>query len=164
MSAEKGRRSVAALGAGLLFGIGLVVSGMVDPRNVIAFLDFFGDWNPNLALVMGGAVAVHASLIWLLRARLGSWRGRPLVIGHPTGPGTARPAGWDARLVAGAAIFGIGWGLSGYCPGPAVVSLGFGAARAAAFVAAMLAGALVADALADAPLEATSCASPAANS
>jgi uncharacterized protein len=164
---EARRRSLAALAAGLLFGIGLVVSGMVDPRNVIGFLDFFGDWNPNLVLVMAGAVAVHASSLWLLRARLGSWRGRPLVVGHATGPGTARAAVWDARLVAGAAIFGVGWGLSGYCPGPAVVSLGFGAARAAGFVTAMLAGALIADALAAAPPEATSCASdpsPATNS
>jgi uncharacterized protein len=153
------RRSLVALGCGLLFGSGLWVSGMVDPRNVVGFLDFFGDWNPNLAAVMAGAVVVHASLMRLLRARLGTWRGRALVLGT-AGPRPQRMWGVDPRLVVGAAIFGLGWGLSGYCPGPAVVSLGFGAARAAGFVAAMIAGALVADTLATAPPEATSCGEP----
>jgi uncharacterized membrane protein YedE/YeeE len=109
------RRSLHALGAGLLFGAGLVVSGMVDPRNVVAFLDVAGAWSPNLAGVMVGAIAVHATALRLGRRR------RPFVL-------DATP--WlDARLVGGAAIFGVGWGLAGYCPGPALVAMGFGRAQ-----------------------------------
>lgn len=120
------RRSVSALGAGLLFGVGLVVSGMVNPRNVVGFLDVAGRWNPNLAAVMVGAIAVHAVALRLGRRR------RPFALDR--GP-------WlDARLVGGAAIFGVGWGLAGYCPGPAIVSLGFGTAPAWAFVGAMILG------------------------
>jgi uncharacterized membrane protein YedE/YeeE len=124
------KRLGAALGAGVLFGLGLVVSGMTDPRNVVGFLDFAGRWNPNLAAVMVGAIGVHfGALRWLGR------RGYPLV-----GPD---PRPWiDARLVAGAAIFGVGWGLAGYCPGPAVVALGFGVPSAWGFTLAMLAGVL----------------------
>jgi uncharacterized membrane protein YedE/YeeE len=139
-------RSWSALGAGLLFGVGLVVSGMADPRNVVGFLDVSGargPWNPNLAAVMVGAIAVHAAGL-----RLGRRRRAFVVDGD--GP-------WiDARLVGGAAIFGIGWGLAGYCPGPAIVSLGFaslgfaslgfGAARAWVFVGAMIVGVLLGEA------------------
>jgi uncharacterized protein len=132
------RRAVSALGAGLLFGAGLVVSGMADPRNVLGFLDVSGaggPWNPNLAAVMVGAIAVHA-----LALRLGRRRRAFAVDGD---------APWiDARLVGGAAIFGVGWGLAGYCPGPAIVSLGFGAAPAWAFVGAMIAGVLLGEAAA----------------
>jgi uncharacterized membrane protein YedE/YeeE len=124
------RRALAALGAGALFGVGLVVSGMTDPRNVVGFLDFTGKWNPTLAGVMVGAIGVHfAALRWL-----GSR-------GYPVLGADARP--WiDGRLVAGAAIFGVGWGLAGYCPGPAVVALGFGTSSAWAFMLAMVVGVL----------------------
>jgi uncharacterized membrane protein YedE/YeeE len=129
------RRAGAALGAGLLFGAGLVISGMTDPRNVVGFLDVAGRWNPKLAFVMAGAVGVHALLLRLLGRRFGGAAGSP---------GGAR-AGVDAKLIAGAAIFGVGWGLSGYCPGPAIASLGFGLPAAFGFVAAMIAGARVGD-------------------
>ena len=125
------KRALAALGAGALFGLGLVVSGMTDPRNVVGFLDFTGRWNPNLAAVMVGAIGVHfGALRWL------GARNYPVV-----GPD---PRAWiDVRLVVGAAIFGVGWGLVGYCPGPAVVALGFGVPSAWAFMLAMVAGVLV---------------------
>jgi len=131
------KRLAGALGAGLLFGVGLTYSGMVDPRNVVAFLDVTGRWNANLAGVMVGAIVVHAALLRLL-----GWRPTP------ASPAPRRP-GIDRRLLVGSAIFGVGWGLSGYCPGPAVVALGFGAGRAALFVVALLAGGLVADAIHD---------------
>jgi uncharacterized membrane protein YedE/YeeE len=122
------RRRLAALGAGALFGAGLVVSGMTDPRNVVGFLDFAGRWNPTLAAVMAGAIGVHFGALRWLGAR-----------GYPVLGGDARPS-IDGRLVAGAAIFGVGWGMAGYCPGPAVVALGFGAPSAWAFMAAMVLG------------------------
>jgi len=124
-------RTLGALTAGVLFGVGLVVSGMTDPRNVIGFLDFSSRWNPRLVGVMAGAVAVHASLLALL-ARAAGGRGARLL--------PPRNSRIDRPLVLGAAIFGVGWGLSGYCPGPAIVSLGFGARTAFAFVAAMIVG------------------------
>ena len=123
--------SAGALAAGALFGVGLVVSGMADPRNVIGFLDFTGAWNPRLVAVMAGAVGVHATLLALLSRVRNLRRVRPL-------PPANNPI--DRPLLVGAAIFGIGWGLSGYCPGPAIVSLGLGAGTAFAFVAAMLVG------------------------
>jgi uncharacterized membrane protein YedE/YeeE len=127
------RRSLAALGAGLLFGAGLVLSGMTDPRNVVGFLDFTGArWSPNLAAVMVGAIGVH-----LLALRLVGARDPRLRAAGQVGPLL------DARLLGGAAIFGVGWGLAGYCPGPAIVALGFGAAPAWTFVAAMVAGVLL---------------------
>jgi uncharacterized membrane protein YedE/YeeE len=125
-------RVVTTAAAGVLFGAGLVVSGMTDPRNVIGFLDFTGRWNPQLIAVMAGAVVVYASLLaWLGRA--GGARLLP-----------PRNNRIDRSLVLGAAIFGVGWGLSGYCPGPAIVSLGSGARGAFVFVAAMIAGLLAA--------------------
>jgi uncharacterized protein len=131
------RSAFTTFAAGLLFGLGLVVSGMVDPRNVVGFLDFAGHWNPNLAAVMAGAIGVHALLLRRPGARPG-WR-----------PPTAAQGGprIDGPLVIGAGLFGVGWGLAGYCPGPAIVALGSGAWRAAAFVAAMIAGTLLADAV-----------------
>jgi uncharacterized membrane protein YedE/YeeE len=131
------KRVGGALAAGLLFGVGLTYSGMVDPRNVVGFLDVAGRWNPNLAGVMIGAILVHATLLRLL-----GWRATP--------PSPGRRGGVvDRRLLLGSAIFGVGWGLSGYCPGPAVVALGFGAGRALLFVAALVAGGLAADAIHD---------------
>jgi hypothetical protein len=127
------KRTIAALVAGVLFGAGLVISGMTDPRKVIGFLDFSGRWNPRLIAVMAGAVAVHASLLRLLG---------PIVRGVRSLP--ARNGRIDSALVAGAAIFGVGWGLSGYCPGPAIVSLGFGARSAVVFVGAMVVGVVAA--------------------
>ena len=128
-------RTIGALVAGALFGVGLVVSGMTDPRNVIGFLDFSSHWNPRLVAVMAGAVGVHASLLALLGRAPRLRRIRPLL---------DRKRRIDGALVAGAAIFGVGWGLSGYCPGPALVSLGFGVRTAVAFVAAMIAGVVAA--------------------
>src|SRR5688572_5025139 len=122
--------------AGLLFGAGLTVSQMVDPAKVQGFLDFAGiadgTWDPSLALVMAGALAVTA-----LGYRLALRRTAPLMA-----PRFALPTrkDIDVPLVAGAAIFGVGWGLAGYCPGPAVASLAFGNAEALAFVVAMLVG------------------------
>lgn len=127
------RRTLGALFAGLLFGVGLVVSGMTDPRNVIGFLDVSGHWNPRLVAVMAGAVGVHAVLLALL-ARAGAGRGARLL--------PPRDNRIDRSLLVGAAIFGVGWGLSGYCPGPAIASLGFGARSAYVFVAAMVVGIL----------------------
>lgn len=130
-------RGAHALGAGALFGAGLIVSGMYDPRKVRAFLDVTGDWDPSLAFVMGGAIAVAAPAFALARARRnigrGALSGEPL----PANP----PRRIDRRLVAGSLLFGVGWGLSGYCPGPALLSIGIGATAAFPFIAAMLGGA-----------------------
>ena len=111
---------------GLLFGLGLCVSGMVDPSKVLGFLDLAGDWNPSLAFVMGGAVAVG-----LIAFRFAP-RARPDV---------ADSTRLDAPLIAGALIFGVGWGVGGLCPGPALANLAFLDPRAIIFVIAMLAGA-----------------------
>ncbi len=117
------------LSSGALFALGLALSGMTDPGKVLGFLDVAGAWDPSLAFVMGGAVGVH--FLWL---RLG--RARPAVVAG------SLPAaqGVDARLVVGAALFGVGWGMSGYCPGPALVSLAMGRLEAAVFVSAMVVG------------------------
>jgi uncharacterized membrane protein YedE/YeeE len=128
---------VAAFGCGLVFACGLVAGGMTQPSKVVGFLDFTGAWDPSLALVMGGALGTHA----LLR-RFVTTRSRPLlapVFSVPTRKDL------DARLVAGAAIFGAGWGLGGFCPGPAIVALGGGMSAALVVVPAMLAGMLLHD-------------------
>jgi uncharacterized membrane protein YedE/YeeE len=130
------KSTLTAFGAGLLFGVGLLVSRMTDPHNVIAFLDFAGAWNPALAGVMAGAIAVHGTALWLERRR------RRV----PVGPQGAI----DARLLAGAALFGIGWGLAGYCPGPAIVSLGLQPSRAWLFAVAMIVGVLLGESVAPA--------------
>ena len=144
------RRRLSLFGAGALFGVGLIVAGMTDPRNVVGFLDFAGQWNPRLAFVMAGAIGVHASLLWATARRRGG-----------VGPWARRPARLDAKLVVGSAIFGVGWGLSGYCPGPAITSLGFGLPAAFGFVSAMIAGTLLGDAAlasrTDAPATASGC-------
>jgi uncharacterized membrane protein YedE/YeeE len=138
------RRAVSAYLVGLLFGAGLVISGMIDPRNVVGFLDFAGltgRWNPALIGVMGAAVVTHALLLRLL-----AWRAPPPALAAATAS-SSPPSRVDRALVLGSAIFGVGWGLSGYCPGPAIVSLGFGSGRAFLFVAALVIGSLAADGL-----------------
>lgn len=121
---------LAALVSGVLFGVGLAVSGMTLPSKVAGFLDFTGSWDPTLMFVMGGAIGVHALVYWLARKRPS-----PILADRFQLP-TRRDI--DARLVLGAAIFGVGWGLGGYCPGPAVTSLVTGHLEVVAFVAAML--------------------------
>jgi hypothetical protein len=121
--------------AGLLFAVGLCLSGMTDPARVQGFLDVFGRWDPSLAFVMVGAIGVHASLFQLI-----SRRRAPILAAVFSLPGRGDV---DARLVAGAIIFGVGWGLSGYCPGPAVTSLASGARPAIIFTAAMILGFLL---------------------
>jgi len=127
--------SLSAFAAGLLFGVGLVVSGMTQPQKVLGFLDVFGRFDPSLLFVMGGAVGVHA-----LAYRVITRRNAPLFASGFSLP-TRRDV--DARLLLGAAIFGVGWGLSGYCPGPSIVSLAAGATPVVAFVLAMLTGMLI---------------------
>ena len=123
---------VSAFASGLLFGLGLIVSRMVDPAKVLGFLDLFGRWDPSLALVMGGAVAVSA-----LGSQIAKRRGVPLLAPRLEIP-TRRDL--DPRLIGGAALFGIGWGLVGLCPGPALTALTFGPWQVLVFVAAMIAG------------------------
>ncbi|MEO7730683.1 MAG: DUF6691 family protein [Kofleriaceae bacterium] len=123
---------VLAAIAGALFAVGLVVGGMTIPAKITAFLDLRGAWDPSLAFVMAGAIAVHAPLRAIIRRR-----SRPLLADRFHDP-SARAI--DLRLVGGAALFGIGWGVSGYCPGPALVSLGSGASGALVFVATMIGG------------------------
>ena len=118
--------------AGLLFGTGLIVSGMVDPAKVQGFLDVAGHWDPSLAFVMAGAVTTAA-----IGYRLALRRPKPLLAESFSLPSIR---GVEPRLVIGAAIFGIGWGLAGLCPGPAITSLGIGSPGVFAFVPAMLAG------------------------
>lgn len=118
--------------AGLLFGAGLILSGMTQPEKVVAFLDFTGNWDPSLAFVMGGAIAVHATLLRVIRRR-----GTPIFDEKFHMP-TLKDI--DRRLVFGAGIFGIGWGLGGYCPGPGIVSTVSGSLMAGLFVVAMLGG------------------------
>jgi uncharacterized membrane protein YedE/YeeE len=123
---------IAALLAGVLFGAGLALSGMVDPARVRGFLDLFGAWDPTLAFVMGGAI-VPMALAWRVRARLPA----PLLAASFNVPATGSI---DRRLAAGALIFGIGWGISGLCPGPALADLALAPRPALLFVGAMLAG------------------------
>ena len=118
--------------AGTLFGAGLAISGMLDPLRVRGFLDLFGAWDPTLAFVMGGAVIVMA-IAWAIQAR----REAPFAADRFHLPDTQK---LDARLIGGAGLFGVGWGLSGLCPGPAIASLGVNFAQVALFVVAMLAG------------------------
>jgi len=128
------RTGAVAFLAGLVFALGLGVSGMTQPPKVVAFLDVAGRWDPSLAFVMAGAIGVH--LFFARRAKAGGApRFAPRYV-LPSG------AGVDRRLVAGAALFGAGWGIAGFCPGPAVVSLVTLAPGAIAFVGAMLAGML----------------------
>ncbi|HEU0069936.1 MAG TPA: DUF6691 family protein [Alphaproteobacteria bacterium] len=125
-------RHLAALLAGLLFGAGLAVSQMIDPAKVLGFLDIAGDWDPSLILVMVGALIVAAPAFWIADRRI-----RP-VCGERFDIPARRDI--DKRLVLGAIVFGIGWGLAGYCPGPAIAGLTLGLWQTWLFVAAMLAG------------------------
>lgn len=120
---------------GLLFGMGLLLSGMTDPAKVQGFLDLAGSWDPSLAFVMGGAIMVGFFAFALARKRTTTLLGGAL---HWP---TARDI--DTPLVAGSLIFGAGWGLAGFCPGPGIVSMATGEPKAVAFVAAMLVGMLV---------------------
>ncbi len=120
---------------GLLFGIGLILSGMTDPGKVIGFLDLFGAWDPSLALVMGGAILVGVFAFAVAKKRTITFLGVALKL--------PASSSIDKRLVAGSLLFGAGWGLAGFCPGPALVSLGSGQPKAAVFVLAMLVGMLI---------------------
>ncbi|MBN9468719.1 MAG: YeeE/YedE family protein [Bosea sp.] len=123
---------ITALAAGTVFGLGLAMSGMLDPARVRGFLDLFGAWDPSLAFVLGGAVMVAlVGMAVLKRLR------RPVFDEQFHLPATS-PV--DRRLVLGSAIFGVGWGMAGFCPGPALASLSLGLAPVALFVVAMLAG------------------------
>jgi uncharacterized membrane protein YedE/YeeE len=117
---------------GLLFGLGLIISGMTDPSKVIGFLDLAGAWDPSLAFVMGGAVLIGAVAFSVAKKRQRSLLGAPMQLSSATE--------LDKRLLLGSLVFGIGWGLSGFCPGPSVVSAAAGQPKAWIFVAAMLAG------------------------
>ena len=118
--------------AGVIFGLGLIVSGMADPAKVLGFLDLAGAWDPSLAFVMAGAISVAAVAFAVARERTVSFLGVEMNL-----PKTRRI---DRRLVAGSLMFGIGWGVAGFCPGPGLVALGMGEIKALAFVVAMLAG------------------------
>jgi hypothetical protein len=124
--------ALSAFATGLIFGIGLIISGMTDPSKIIGFLNLAGPWDPSLALVMGGAVTVGFLAFRFARRRTAAFLGGAMHLP------TARQI--DRRLVLGSLAFGVGWGLAGYCPGPAVVSVGMGQEKAMVFVVAMLAG------------------------
>jgi uncharacterized protein len=125
-------RIVVSLVAGLLFGLGLAVSQMINPAKVLGFLDLFGDWDPSLAFVMLGAIPIAA-----IGYRLARLSAAPFCAQAYAAPSQSNI---DGRLVSGAVIFGIGWGLVGYCPGPALASIGLGNSATLLFVAAMLIG------------------------
>ena len=127
-------RVLVALASGALFGLGLIVSDMVNPARVLSFLDLAGAWDPTLAFVMGGAL-VPMAVAW----RIAAARPAPVCGASFPGPPAAR---LDPRLLGGAVLFGAGWGLVGFCPGPALTALGTGNAPALVFTAAMLAGML----------------------
>ncbi|HEY2816278.1 MAG TPA: YeeE/YedE family protein [Casimicrobiaceae bacterium] len=124
--------ALCAFLSGLVFGIGLIVSQMVNPAKVLGFLDIAGRWDPSLALVMAGAVAVGLVAFGWARKRSTTLLATPMRLPQVTS--------LDQRLVGGSLLFGIGWGLAGFCPGPAVVALGAGHAKALVFVLAMLGG------------------------
>ncbi|MEB0137610.1 MULTISPECIES: YeeE/YedE family protein [unclassified Undibacterium] len=126
---------ISALIAGIIFGIGLILSGMTNPAKVIGFLDLTGRWDPSLAFVMGGAI-----LVGLFASRWAAGR-RQSLTGEVMRVPTATQI--DRRLVLGGLSFGIGWGLAGYCPGPALTSLLSGGSKPLVFVAAMIAGMIV---------------------
>jgi hypothetical protein len=127
-------RNAIALVVGLGFGLGLCLSGMYQPSKVLGFLDVAGDWDPSLALVMGGAIAVALPAIALARRRGADFSGQPIAW-----PDKRKI---DAPLALGALIFGVGWGLGGVCPGPAIVDVGFLSSGAIIFVVSMAVGAL----------------------
>lgn len=122
----------SSLLAGLVFGMGLIVSGMANPAKVLGFLDLTGRWDPSLAFVMAGAIAVAMVAFALARKRTSSILGAEIRL--------PSKRSIDRRLVGGSLLFGVGWGIAGFCPGPALVSLGMGQIKGLVFVAAMLAG------------------------
>lgn len=121
--------------SGLVFGLGLIVSGMANPAKVLGFLDLAGEWDPSLALVMGGAIAVGFFAFLVAKNRKRSFIGAEMKL--PTASAI------DSRLLAGSALFGAGWGVAGFCPGPGLVALGMGEPKALVFVAAMLVGMVI---------------------
>lgn len=129
------KRNVFALVVGLVFGLGLCLSGMYQPSKVTGFLDLAGAWDPSLAFVMAGAIAVALPAFLVAHRRKAAWLGGAIDL--PTAQAI------DAPLVVGAAIFGIGWGLAGVCPAPGVVDLGFLSPDAALYVVSMAAGMLI---------------------
>lgn len=130
---------LTALVSGLLFGLGLLLSGMTDPSKVKGFLDLFGTWDPSLGLVMGGAIAVGLVGFALARKRTTAWSGEPIDL--------PKPAAVDGRLILGGILFGIGWGIGGFCPGPGLVSASSGSLAGLGFVLAMLIGMTIHDRL-----------------
>jgi uncharacterized protein len=122
----------SSLLAGLVFGLGLILSGMADPAKVLGFLDLAGLWDPSLAMVMVGAVAVGLVAYTVTKRRTKSFLGLELKL--------PKARHIDRRLVAGSLLFGVGWGIAGFCPGPALAALGMGELKAAVFVGAMLLG------------------------
>ena len=126
---------VTSLLAGLVFGLGLIVSGMANPAKVLGFLDLAGRWDPSLAFVMAGAIAVGLIAFAVARRRTVSFLGVEMRL-----PKTNKI---DRRLIGGGLLFGIGWGIAGFCPGPALVALGMGETKAVVFVLAMLSGMIV---------------------
>ena len=124
--------ALASLLAGLVFGLGLILSGMADPAKVLGFLDLAGAWDPSLAFVMVGAIAVGMVAFIVARRRTVSFLGAEMRL-----PGARHI---DRRLVVGGMLFGVGWGIAGFCPGPGLVALGMGEGKALIFVVAMLAG------------------------
>ena len=127
--------ALSALLSGLVFGLGLIVSGMANPAKVLGFLDLAGEWDPSLALVMGGAVAVGFFAFLIAKNRTRSFIGAEMKL--PTASAI------DSRLLAGSAMFGAGWGVAGFCPGPGLVALGMGEPKALVFVTAMLVGMVI---------------------
>jgi uncharacterized membrane protein YedE/YeeE len=123
---------IAEFVVGLLFGLGLMLSGMTDPGKVIGFLDLFGTWDPSLALVMGGAIMVGFFAFTVAKKRTSTFLGGAMRL--PTN------MDMDKKLVIGSLLFGAGWGLAGFCPGPALVSMADGQPKALVFVLAMLVG------------------------
>jgi uncharacterized protein len=130
---------ISSLLAGLIFGIGLILSGMTNPAKIIGFLDFTGKWDPTLMFVMLGAILVSFFAFRIAAKKSSTVLGQPISI--PT------KKDLDARLIAGSAIFGIGWGLAGYCPGPALASIATGGLQPILFVIAMLIGMALYEAL-----------------
>lgn len=129
------KHRISEFAVGLIFGIGLILSGMTDPGKVLGFLDLYGAWDPSLALVMGGAIFVGVFAFALAKKRSTTFLGGALEL--PASRDIDRP------LLIGSLVFGVGWGLAGFCPGPALVSMGAGEPKAAVFVMAMLAGMLL---------------------
>ena len=130
-------RNFIALVSGLVFGLGLIAGGMTDPAKVKGFLDLFGAWDPSLALVMGGAIVVGVFAFAAARRRTRSWTGDLMEIPSSTVV--------DRRLIVGGVLFGIGWGIGGFCPGPALVAMGSGLGAAWLFVIAMVVGMVLHD-------------------